>query len=429
MKIDLRELVAANVISTEVSDAIQTYYQSKTQKGPHRLIILFGILGALLVGLGIILIVAHNWDELSRGAKVILAFIPLLMGQIASGYSISRKMESKSWREGSACFLVFAIGACISLVSQIYHIEGDLSDFLFTWSLLTLPIIYLLRSSVASLLYLILITYYLLENRYWSLSSSFQYAYWLLLLLDIPFIVGLFLKREQTNFIHFHSFLIPISISFGLASLFAEFTHLLYVGFVSLYGCIYGLGYLYKRQDEGHLSNGFIISGSLGTMFLLYLASFEDYWLAMHDIHWVKDIVFTKTLYVTIFCFLASCFTYYFYFKNVNFKFKIYLQPIMPTFIIFTILFIIGQYTPLLAQIGTNILILTIGLFTILQGARLHHLGILNYGLILITILVACRFFDTDISFVWRGIIFVSLGLGFFASNYWMITRRKKNEI
>jgi hypothetical protein len=55
----------------------------------------------------------------------------------------------------------------------------------------------------------------------------------------------------------------------------------------------------------------------------------------------------------------------------------------------------------------------------------MNHLGILNYGLVIISILVACRFFDTDMSFVLRGLIFVSLGLGFFAVNYWMIKKRK----
>jgi uncharacterized membrane protein len=171
---DIQELVEANVISPEIANAIQDYYIQKEESSPNKLVIVFGILGALLVGLGIILIIAHNWDTLSRGIKTLLAFIPLVLGQLALGYSIFKKKESKTWREASACFLIFAIGACISLVSQIYNIEGNLGSFLLTWSLLVLPIVYIARSSMASLLYIILITYYLLESDYWSSKRQFN---------------------------------------------------------------------------------------------------------------------------------------------------------------------------------------------------------------------------------------------------------------
>ncbi len=40
-------------------------------------ILYLGILGSLLVGLGIVLLVAHNWDEMSRQCKLSLLFLPL----------------------------------------------------------------------------------------------------------------------------------------------------------------------------------------------------------------------------------------------------------------------------------------------------------------------------------------------------------------
>ncbi|MEM6542707.1 MAG: DUF2157 domain-containing protein, partial [Bacteroidota bacterium] len=61
-------------------------------------------------------------------------------------------------------------------------------------------------------------------------------------------------------------------------------------------------------------------------------------------------------------------------------------------------------------------------------GAKQDHLGILNYGLLILTALVVCRFFDTDLSFVVRGIMFVSVGAGFFVANYLMLKKRKANE-
>ncbi len=427
MKKDIQELVEAKVISPEIANAIQDYYHQKEESSPNKLVFVFGILGALLVGLGIILIIAHNWDDLSRGIKTFLAFIPLILGQVAMGYSIFRKNESKTWREASACFLLFAIGACISLVSQIYNIEGDLGSFLLTWSLLVLPIVYIARSNIASLLSIILITYYLLESDYWSYKRQFNFVYWLLILAIVPHMFFLFKRRIETNFINFHSFLIPISLSFGVGALASEFPQLLSIAFISLFTCFYGLGYIYKTPQQGPLSNGFILFGSVATMVLLFMSSFRDYWATMKNVMWGAKVFQTETFYFALLLFLLAIFIYVYYFKDKRDMWQEQLQPVMPVFILFTFIFILGQFSPKLAQIFINILILSIGVLTIRQGANMNHLGIMNYGLIIISILVACRFFDTDLSFVFRGLIFVGLGLGFFVTNYWMIKKRKEN--
>jgi uncharacterized membrane protein len=427
LKKDIQELLEAKIISPEIAKSIQDYYQKKEEASPNKLVLVFGILGALLVGLGIILIIAHNWDDLSRGLKTFLAFIPLILGQVSLGYAIFRKSESKTWKEASACFLVFAIGASISLISQIYNIEGDLESFLLTWSLLVLPIVYIARSNIASLLFIILITYYLFESDYWSNKRQFNFVYWLLFLAIIPHIFSLFKKRLETNFINFHSFLIPISLSCGVGSLAGEFPHLLSIAFISLFSCFYGLGYIYKSPQQGNLSNGFILFGSIGTMVLLFMASFQDYWTRMRDVIWGIKVFQTETFYYGLLFFVFAMIVCFYYFKDKRENWKEQLQPIIPVFIVFTLIFVLGQFSPQLAQILVNILVLGIGVLTIKQGANMNHLGIMNYGLIIITILVACRFFDTDMSFVLRGLIFVGLGLGFFAANYWMIKKRKEN--
>ncbi|MEO8474858.1 MAG: hypothetical protein ABI477_21835, partial [Chryseolinea sp.] len=94
-------------------------------------------------------------------------------------------------------------------------------------------------------------------------------------------------------------------------------------------------------------------------------------------------------------------------------------------FIFFIILFIVGISMPALAQVLTNFVILLFAVTTILSGARKNHLGILNYGLLIITALIICRFFDTDFSFVIRGLLFIAVGAGFFAANFYLIRKRK----
>jgi len=52
----LPELVREGLLSEGDSEKIQAYYTLKEQKQPQRINIVFGIIGSLLVGLGIILI-------------------------------------------------------------------------------------------------------------------------------------------------------------------------------------------------------------------------------------------------------------------------------------------------------------------------------------------------------------------------------------
>ena len=49
----LSELVSAEVISADTAQNIRSYYDAKQSQTSNKLFIAFGVLGALLVGLGI----------------------------------------------------------------------------------------------------------------------------------------------------------------------------------------------------------------------------------------------------------------------------------------------------------------------------------------------------------------------------------------
>lgn len=101
---ELPELVENNVISAETAKAIENYYALK--KGSNNQLLIFGGLGAILTGLGIILIFASNWDDFSQGTKTALALLPLLLSQIATGYSVF-KNKPRLWKEVSGLQLYF----------------------------------------------------------------------------------------------------------------------------------------------------------------------------------------------------------------------------------------------------------------------------------------------------------------------------------
>lgn len=422
---EIPELVNAGVISQDTADKIRDYYRKKEGKSQNRLIVVFGILGAILVGLGIILIIAHNWDELPRMTKTFLAFLPLIAGQALCGFTLVRKQESIAWRESCSIILFFAVGAAISLVSQIYNIPGNLSSFLLIWMLLCLPLIYLMKSSVTSLLYLIGITCYACETGYWSHPSDMPYTFWLLLIAALPHYYLLFTKKPESNFMLFHNWLIPLSVTIALGTVANQMEELMFIAYFSLFGLFYLLGNpgFFKSQKPGNIS--YLILGSLGTIILLLMLSFDWFWQNLRGQHFLFSNLIISPEFIAV-AFLTVCASALFFINRKNRPWR-GIKPMETVFVLFIIIFLIGLYSPAAAWI-INIIVLVIGILTIIDGARRDQLWLLNYGLLIITALVICRFFDTDLSFVIRGILFVSVGIGFFVTNYKMLERRKTNE-
>lgn len=422
---DIQELVKAEIISPETANKIQEYYRKKEGQSQNRLFIVFGVLGAILMGLGIILILAHNWDNLPRTIKTFFALFPLFIGQILCGFVLLRKRESIAWRESSSAFLFFAVGASLSLVSQIYNIDGELSSLVLTWMLLVLPLIYVMRSSIVSLLYIVGISYYAIEVGYWSYSDSESYTYWLLILSVLPHYYLLYKKNTQNNFMSFHNWFIPLSIIIVLGTVTKNIEELMYVAYFSLFAVFYLFGKFSYFKKQKPINNGFKILASLGTIILLLILSFNWFWEDLAETNFIFDEIISSPELYTASILTLTAGGLLFKQWSLNSKIEINLFEIF--FIIFIIIFIIGLFTSL-AAVFINIIVFVIGVMTIRNGAKQDHLGILNFGLLIITALVTCRFFDTDLSFVFRGLLFISVGVGFFVTNYRMLKKRKTNE-
>jgi len=422
---DLPELVEAGLIDQSTADRIQDYYLQKKGNPSNRLFVVFGVLGAILVGLGIILIVAHNWDQLPRMAKTVFAFLPLVIGQLLCAYALFKKSDSLAWRESSASFLFFALGASIALVSQVYNIPGNLSSYLLSWMLLSLPLLYVMRSSMSSLLYLLGITYYACELGYWTFQAGEPYFYWILLLLSLPHYYFLYKDRPKSNFLTFHHWMFPLSLIITLGTLSLGRWELMFVAYFSLFGVFYNLGQSPYFKKQATRNNGYSILGSFGSIVLLLIMSFSWFWEDLrHSPFSAENLLQAPEL---IGLFLLSLIALGLFLWNTRTQGLGSTRPVSLVFLVYIILFTLGmKYSFVVVVI--NLFTLLIGLLTVREGARHDRLGMLNYGLLIIAALVICRFFDTDLSFVIRGLLFVSVGVGFFVANYLMLKRRRNHE-
>jgi uncharacterized membrane protein len=120
-------------------------------------------LAALFVGLALILVVSHNWDEIPRLTRM-LSLILLTLAVNLQGMRLMLAGRDKAGVLllffGSICY-----GATIMLIAQIYHIGEHFPDGIFFWALGVVPLIFITRSRLIAFLCLLLATT-------WALTES-----------------------------------------------------------------------------------------------------------------------------------------------------------------------------------------------------------------------------------------------------------------
>jgi uncharacterized membrane protein len=108
--------------------------------------LLFGVLGGLLLGEGVLLFISSNWRMIPDGAKLVLVFANFLVA-----YALAYRMKfGTSPKPGlaSGLFLKGAIGygAGLFLIGQIYNFHSDWRAGILYWFLGALPLAYVVES-------------------------------------------------------------------------------------------------------------------------------------------------------------------------------------------------------------------------------------------------------------------------------------------
>ena len=140
------------IISAEQGRAIISAYPAPgtpvaVHRAQGRLVAILATLGSVLVGLGVILFFAANWEEIPKPVKLamILIAIPAVYG---IGYWL------RYWRGylrvGTAVILLACLlyGAGIHLVAQAYNVPVNDPNLFLYWFVGVLPLAYLTRSQV-----------------------------------------------------------------------------------------------------------------------------------------------------------------------------------------------------------------------------------------------------------------------------------------
>ena len=408
----LPELTARGVLTDQAAAALRDHYgQLATRTGVSLLVAVTGVLGALLIGSGIILVLAANWDLFPRVVRTVLAFVPLLVSQALGAFVLLRGGDAMGWRESVALLNSLAVAAAIALVSQIYHIPGDFVGFMLVWMLLTLPAIYLMRSAAATLLYLGL-------AMTWTLKDTGQHWPWGWLLVGavLPLMVPMIMRGGMRAWWLAMAGMVAGGILLGATAVQAHMHGIWIPAFAGYLAMLYVAG-VALRPDELHPFRwlGFSAIGVLSLVF-----TYGGFWEQRSIVATsVGGMVATAVCAFALLAGMAA--------GVIAIVRRIPVNRFAAVFpfvalLAYGLAFAAERWT---AALLMNLYVLALAIAALRSGLARARFAETNAGMLLLTALIVMRFFDTDVGFLVRGLAFIAAGVGFLVVNAILLKRRR----
>ncbi len=153
---ELERWINDGIIDRSQADRISAIYPEETPPrnwGP----LIFSVIGAIIFGLGVILLFAYNWDKIHKFAKLALVFSALL-GAHGAGYYFRGRGASRVYlSEAFFALGTMFFGSGIWLVAQIYNIDEHYPNAFILWGVGALLLAWSLPSLVQGVMASILL--------------------------------------------------------------------------------------------------------------------------------------------------------------------------------------------------------------------------------------------------------------------------------
>jgi hypothetical protein len=424
---ELSRLCDAQVLDADTAAGVRAYYGLDHLPAPRNLaLLIFGVMGAALFGAGLILIFAHNWDELSRAARAGISLGLLVIAQALAGWVLVRKPQSAAWTEASALSLTLWIGASIALISQTYHIEGELGDFILSWLVLALPVFYFLKARVSATLCLLLSLS--IPNAPCHLADRHA-AYLVIAAACLPYVIYVRQRQAEQARTALLEWAASLTIPAGLAMVVLDALgsqdEVALLLFSAVFATMYAWGSRNESEAPGFASPVSTV-GLFGVASLALTLSFEGAWPwgSFGSLH--EDLAETPAILTALAALLLALYPLTRAVAEARAR-----QWAKALALGFPLLVFAGStlMPDHLAMVVGNLYAFGLGMSILLSGLDAMKLRRTNVGLAVLAMLFTLRFVDSDLSLLVRGFGMMIIGLAFAGVNVWLVRRQRNTEL
>lgn len=353
---------------------------------------ILGALGALLIGSGIILVMASNWEQIPRILRLAI-LIGFTLAAYCAGYYLAYEKRTYTAVGKALVFLgSLLFGASIFLIGQMYHISGaggasEYTAGFFWWSAGTLPLAYVLSSPLQLVVALAAGTMWLHTawiDRFWALAPE-PYCSWALGFGCLLASIGLMHRLAG-------------SARPRLASLQKCYTTL---GVVFVLGALYGLSFRLEWRWPPYASAVSALStlagfaSHLAMPIAAVLVSLWNLWRGaaqrQADRQEERERTVQAEAWATILLALVAVGVFWLFVSHSSKG--------------------LGEPGVALARISGNVLLLAAEIAVIAVGWRRLEAGLVNLGLFAFFIHLMTRYFDVFGSLLKGGMAFIGAGI------------------
>jgi uncharacterized membrane protein len=412
LKSELRLWQADGLITPEQAARLGARYRLDALGEPGGLWrYLISAAGAILIGLGVILLIAYNWGALGKAAKLTIVFGGLVL---VHGAAILSMRKQHLLGESLFALGSMLMGAAIFLVGQVYHLDSHYPQAFLLWSLGVVALAWAMPSRVQAWMALILVLA-------WHLSEVTDFHYpnhgvWILLGLLFP------LVWQFASPLLARSFSVTLFIALGSSQLLHQQDVAGYalLAAAMLLICLPGL----IRGAHGETAKA--LAGPAWGVLVVWLlaASVDGFWGEFMHLDW-QQLTAAPWLWGLL---LAS---------QLAFA-GVLLQGRLCKEIAFAELVLLLALAPVLPGPGEsvawavqvvafNLLLLGLSLWMMVNGLRTLQRRPLVQGALLFAALVVMRYLDLFDSLVARALVFLVVGAGMFLLGH--LYRRNKRAV
>jgi uncharacterized membrane protein len=164
---ETKRWVSSGIITDNQAEQIIGLYPAENK---NRLISVLLLLGAILLGTGIILFFASNWQYIPRWGKISLVIIPLVLFHLSAHLTYENYPRLSQALTLLGCIM---FGSGIWLIAQIFHVNTHFPNGMLFWLLGVLPVAFILKEELPLGLSALLLASWVLAEQSSSLLIVF----------------------------------------------------------------------------------------------------------------------------------------------------------------------------------------------------------------------------------------------------------------